>query len=50
MNNDDDTMIFRDNMKRTIVLQATFILFSKFSDQQNLTRAKAKNDLYNIEL
>lgn len=50
MTEDTDTMIFKDNMKRAVVLYASFILFSKFSDQQNLTRAKAKNDLYEIEL
>lgn len=50
MTEDTDTMVYKDNMKRTVVLQACFILFSKYADQQNLTRAKAKSDLYKIEL
>lgn len=50
MTADTDNMVFKDNMKRTVVLQASFILFSKFSDNQNLTRAKNKEVLYQKEL
>ena len=50
MTDDTDNMVFKDNMKRTVVLQASFILFSKFSDNQNLTRARAKETLYEKEL
>jgi len=50
MTADTDTMVFKDNMKRTVVLQASYILFSKFADQQNLTRAASKDRLYQIEL
>ena len=50
MTEDTDTMVYKDNMKRTVVLYACFILFSKYSDPQNLARAKAKSDLYEIEL
>ena len=50
MTDDADTMIYKDNMKRAVVLNASFILFGKFSDQQNLTRAKAKEALYEQEL
>lgn len=43
---DTDTMIFRNNMKRCIILQAAFILFGKFSDQANLTRAASRLEKY----
>ena len=47
---DESMMIFRDNMKRTIVLAAAVILFGKYSDDKNITRTKNSQMQYEREL
>lgn len=47
---DADTMIFKDNMKRTVVLQAAWLLFSKYSDEKNIRRAQNTENQYEKEL
>jgi hypothetical protein len=50
LTSDTDEMIYRDNMKRLVILKTAFILFSKFTDQQMTARANAKEVLYSKEL